>query len=102
MANTDTLTVRLLDEPEPVVRVVTGRDAWALRQLIQAGATGCTPLDHPGPRWSGYVHKLRKLYGIGIETVHERHGGPFPGRHARYVLRSRLVVVVDHDARQAA
>ena len=23
-----------------------------------------------------------------IETIHERHGGAFPGNHGRYVLRS--------------
>jgi hypothetical protein len=37
---------------------------------------------------------LRK-FGFVIETVPERHGGNFPGNHARYVLRSR-VVILDH------
>ena len=42
------------------VRTITpaGRDAWALGELITAGAAGCTPIDNPGPRWSGYVYKL--------------------------------------------
>ena len=65
-----------------------GRDAWALNELIKAGNKGCTPIDNPGPRWSAYVHKLRHVYGIEIETRHEAHKGPFPGTHARYILRS--------------
>ena len=68
--------------------------------LVKAGTAGCTPINHPGPRWSGYVHKLRKL-GIHVETVHERHGGTFAGRHARYVLRS-VVQIVGDNARVAA
>lgn len=66
---------------------VKGRDRWALECLIAMGMKGCTPIETPGPRWSGYVHKLREM-GIAIETIHEKHGGPFPGTHARYVLRS--------------
>src|SRR3954452_17196659 len=74
-------------------QVVTlrGRDAWALLELKAANDNGCTPIDHPGPRWSGYVHKLRKA-GIVIETVRETHGGPFAGQHARYVLRSSITI----------
>jgi hypothetical protein len=71
-----------------------GRDAWALRELLRSGAEGCTPIENPAPRWSGYVHKLRRA-GLTIETLHERHGGPFPGVHARYVLRSAVRVVRD-------
>ena len=69
-----------------------GRDAWALSELVRAGLEGCTPITHPGPRWSGYVLKLRKR-GVNIETVHENHGGAFAGRHARYVLRSQVEVI---------
>ena len=64
----------------PVV-TVRGRDAWALLKLKAANDNGCTPIDHPGPRWSGYVYKLRKA-GIDIETIRERHGGHFAGEHA--------------------
>ncbi len=71
---------------------VRGREAWALLSLIAAGERGCTSIDTPGPRWSGYVHDLRKL-GIAIETVRESHGGAFPGEHARYVLRSPITVL---------
>jgi hypothetical protein len=73
-----------------------GRNAWALRELINAGVRGCTPIDNPAPRWSAYVFNLRRA-GLAIETVHERHGGVFAGTHARYVLRS-LVSLIDEEA----
>jgi len=59
-----------IDESGPVV-TVRGRDAWALLKLKAANDNRCTPIDHPGPRWSGYVHKLRKA-GIVIETIRKR------------------------------
>lgn len=68
---------------------VCGRERWALECLVAAGDKGCTPIETPGPRWSGYVHKLRRM-GFAIETIRESHGGPFEGTHARYVLRSRV------------
>ena len=67
-----------------------GRVAWAMEQLLRAGKNGCTPIDTPGPRWSDYVFKMRKRFGIDVETETESHGGPFPGSHARYRLRSRV------------
>jgi hypothetical protein len=70
------------------ILALKGRDAWALTELIRAGDLGCTPIDTPGPRWSGYVHKLRHRYGLDIATVTEPHGGPYKGSHARYILRS--------------
>ncbi|WP_323781727.1 winged helix domain-containing protein [Thalassovita sp.] len=68
---------------------VSGRDRWALEALVKSGSKGCTPIDTPGPRWSGYVHNLRKL-GVPIETVTESHDGPFAGTHARYVLKATV------------
>ena len=68
---------------------VSGRERWALECLIAAGGAGCTPIDHPGPRWSAYVFEIRGM-GVEIETIREPHGGPFEGTHARYVLRSRV------------
>jgi hypothetical protein len=86
----------------PIVRVkigddgpvitIRGRDAWALLQLRAANEYGCTAIENPGPRWSGYVHKLRKA-GIVVETVREGHGGPFPGQHARYILSSAVTIL---------
>ena len=71
---------------------IKGRERWALENLIRAGKHGCTPIDHPGPRWSAYVHSLRHEFHLHIETIHEKHEGPFPGTHARYVLHSLVEV----------
>ena len=69
-----------------------GRESWALDQLIRAGERGCTPIDNPGPRWSHYIFLLRR-HGIVVETVQEKHAGPYAGNHGRYVLRSRVRVL---------
>ena len=73
-------------------RQFLGRVAWALHELVQAGEQGCTPVTHPGPRWSDYVFKLRRD-GVNVETVTEMHGGAFSGHHARYRLRSTVVIL---------
>jgi len=89
------LKVQILDaneEPIGFPVTVVGREAWALNHLISAGECGCTPIDHPGPRWSHYTWKLRG-YGFAIETIHEKHGGQFPGTHARYRLGSKVNVL---------
>ena len=84
-----------IGETGPVV-TVRGRDAWALLKLKAANDSGCTPIDHPGPRWSSYVHKLRKA-GLDIETIREAHGHPFPGEHARYVLRTPVTILENDE-----
>ncbi|TNC43164.1 hypothetical protein FHG66_21115 [Rubellimicrobium rubrum] len=71
------------------VIAVEGPNRWALDWLIAAGPSGVTPIDQPGPCWGAYVYNLRRL-GVAIETLHERHGPPFGGRHGRYVLRCRV------------
>jgi len=83
---------RVLDEQGREIRTIGpyGREGWALRNLYEAGDAGCTPIDHPGPRWSAYVHDLRHEFGLEIETVTESHDGDFPGHHARYILRSKV------------
>ncbi len=73
--------------------IVGGRLAWALVELIRAGKVGLTAITAPGPRWSGYIHRLRRDFGIDIETETEPHGGPFSGHHARYHLRSRVHMI---------
>ncbi len=80
------------DDDQRQVRL-PARLAWALEQLIDAGPRGCTPIDRPAPRWSAYVHRLRHEFGLAVETVTERHGGAFPGSHARYRLRSDVAVL---------
>ncbi len=86
------LTLKIRIGSDGPLVILRGREGWALQQLQAANNDGCTPIDHTGPRWSGYVHKLRKA-GIVIETIRERHGGPFAGDHARYVLRTDVTIL---------
>lgn len=69
-----------------------GRDAWALDALMTAGERGVTPIERPAPRWSHYIHRLRKA-GLVVETLHETHAGAYAGHHGRYVLRSDVEVL---------
>jgi hypothetical protein len=94
------VTARVL--PDGQLFTVTGRDAWALGELIAAGKSGCTPIANPGPRWSAYVHALRHERGLIIETINEAHDGQFAGTHARYVLHSRVVILSRSDAEELA
>lgn len=89
---------RILPDGQPIK--VVGRDAWALQNLMRERERGCTPIEHPGPRWSHYVFKLRGL-GFVIQTVDEKHYGPFAGTHARYVLRSEVEIIEEDDRRAA-
>ncbi len=86
------VTAEIVDSPSTVRIVCEGRVAWALCELVRAGSGGVTPIDTPGPRWSAYVHRLRKL-GVKVETTHEEHGGPFAGRHARYRLTAPVTIL---------
>lgn len=90
-----TLSVKV--EPDGGIFHLEGRPAWALKQLIDAGARGCTPITHPGPRWSDYTFKLRKL-GFVIETEYESHGGQFAGSHGIYKLHTKVSVLEDMAA----
>lgn len=86
---------RFEDVPRHVT-ITEPRAQWALRELMEAGPHGVTPIDNPAPRWSHYIFLLRR-YGIDIETIHEAHGGPFAGTHARYVLRSHVTIEDDES-----
>lgn len=85
-----TIRIRRFDTGEELS--FAGRAAWALAKLATAGSKGCTPITHPGPRWSHYTWLLRKA-GLDVETIHEGHSGPYSGHHARYVLKTALEVV---------
>jgi hypothetical protein len=83
------ITIRL---PSGAQLTFTGREAWTLRRLIEAGSTGVTTIDQPAPRWSHYIFKLRRA-GLSITTEFEKHKGPFPGTHGRYRLVTRVTIV---------
>lgn len=84
------------DGSDPFTLYAKGRNAWALDRLRKAGPKGCTPISEPGPRWSAYVHNLRK-HGVPIETLREPHDGTYPGSHGRYVLRAQVVKGAGHE-----
>ncbi len=84
------LLVQRLDTGE-MLRL-KGREAWTLSCLLEAGERGVIPLERPAPRWSAYVHTLRKR-GLVITTIDEPHAGPYSGTHGRYVLRTSLKVL---------
>jgi hypothetical protein len=87
MSNLTAITIEIDTDNGPVRMTFEGREAWALEKLIEAGEHGVTPIERPAPRWSRYIHMLRKA-GLDIETIHEPHGGPFSGHHGRYVLHT--------------
>lgn len=70
---------------DPLHIIAKGRDRSASEVVIEAGSKGCTTIHNPVPRWSTYVHNLRKG-GVSIETIAENHGGRFAGHHTRYML----------------
>jgi hypothetical protein len=70
---------------QPRTFKLDGRLGWTLATLAKAGTKGVATVERPAPRWSAYVHDLRKL-GIQIETELEPHEGNYPGKHARYRL----------------
>ena len=84
-----TIKIRL---PDGSQQSFVGREAWTLRRLVEAGQIGVTTIDHPAPRWSHYVYKLRKA-GLAISTDHKSHKGDFPGKHGRYRLETQVTVV---------
>lgn len=70
---------------------VSGRPAWFLLTLLQAGSRGTTTLERPAPRISHYLFILRRQ-GINVSTEYETHGGGFSGNHGRFKLIDRVTV----------
>ena len=95
--NITKLVARIGDDPDASPKTFSGREAWALAELVSAGAEGCTPITRPAPRWSDYVFKLRRA-GVGIATEHENHAGPYSGHHGRYRLTVPVIVIETETA----
>ncbi|MBZ9655044.1 winged helix domain-containing protein [Phyllobacterium lublinensis] len=84
------ITAEIADGPRVLF---TGRNAWAIKQLVEAGTRGVSSRDiPPGVRLAAHVFNLKKA-GVVIETVHESHKGPFPGVHARYRTVTQVTIV---------
>lgn len=89
MKSATTVKIRLADGSQ---QTFAGREAWALKRLVDAGRVGVTTINHPAPRWSHYVYRLRKA-GLTITTDYEQHKGDFPGNHGRYRLETPVAII---------
>ena len=88
------ITIQLQDGSR---KSFVGREACPLRHLIDTGSVGVATIDHPAPRWSHYVYKLRQA-GFIVSTECEPHVGSFPGTHGRYRLETAVTVIADREA----
>ena len=61
---------------------------------------GCSPAWAGGRR--AEAGRALEAFGIDVTTVHKPHDGPFPGHHARYILRSRIERLDPEQHREAA
>jgi hypothetical protein len=87
--NGTTLKIKL---PDGRQQTCAGREAWALRHLVNAGRAGFTTLKQLAPQWSHHIYKLRKT-GLGISTDSGAHSGDFPGNHGRYQLETAVTLI---------
>lgn len=83
--------------PEGHPIVALGQVARVLLAIAAAGETGITPLASEtwSLRLSDHIRKLKKRHGLHIVTLWARHDD---GRHARYVLRSKVSIIEAHSA----
>jgi len=68
---------------------LTGWGLWSLRMLIDAGATGLKPAEHPGVPWGELVFNLRDR-GLDIIPIRQTCGDHYPACQRRYVLRTPI------------
>lgn len=69
--------------------LLSGYNRWALETLIAAGGKGCIPLELPAPRWSAYIHNLRRV-GVPIATFAEPCSHSEKRKRCRYVLAASV------------
>ncbi|MDQ0998088.1 hypothetical protein QFZ34_003270 [Phyllobacterium ifriqiyense] len=89
------ICVAIKDKGNPII--LKGRVAWTAEQLVKAGSQGITTVQFPGVRLSEHVRVLRHDFGIEIETIVEKHDGPFPGSHGIYKLVTELAVLTESE-----
>lgn len=85
------LTVTLLGGDCPRLFSLSGRIGQTMYHLMQAKSQGITSRENPAIRLAAHIHSLREM-GFLIDTEIEPHGGGYPGYHARYHLRSSVVL----------
>ena len=72
---------------------VTGQVARTLKALVESENAGITALEVSNTwalRLSAYIHTLRHIHGLEIETKREPHD---EGWHARYVLHTPVEII---------
>ena len=72
-----------------------GRQAWLMVALDAAGKRGISKADTPAIAMQDYVHKVRNKAGrngLLIRSEWHEHGGPYKGRHCRYVLDTPVTI----------
>lgn len=92
------LAVRITAAANPtfIGKRFEGRPAWALDNLIRNRAKGFRTIDCSATQLPFYIWQLRQVLGDdAIQTIREDHGGDYPGKHARYVLRD-LTLTTEH------
>lgn len=75
----------------PVTLAIGGGLLRTLRALVVQRARGATFGGEPAPHLSAHLFTLRAL-GLVIDAIPEPRGGPFPGSHGRYVLRTVVAI----------
>jgi len=85
------IDVTLMGGERPRYISLSGRVGQTMQRLIEAKDKGITSLENPALRLAAYVHSLRDM-GFTIDTEIEQHGGDYPGHHARYRLRSTVIL----------
>jgi len=81
-----------VDTPAGRIAITARQLRRALAALICAGNNGVTALELSSwaYRLGAYVHILRHVYGLAIETLREPHDG---GWHGRYVLHTPCQII---------
>ena len=81
-----------VETPAGRIAISARQQRRALAALISAGSKGITALELSSwaYRLGAYVHTLRHVYGLTIETLREPHDG---GWHGRYVLHTPCQII---------
>lgn len=87
------IDVTFIGGEQPRTFTILGRIGQTIYYPSQAGDAGITALETPALRLAAYVLSLHEM-GFAVETHMETHEGRYAGRHAKYILRTPLVVVV--------
>jgi hypothetical protein len=85
------IDVTLMGGERPRYISLSGRIGQAMHALLRAKSQGISPLERPSLRLAAYIHSLRDM-GFTIDTEREEHDGDYPGFHARYRLRSTVIL----------